>query len=198
MTVKPSNIRTTLANGAVSINKVSRRFSVLAITYLILAAQIEKLDTPTRHYTYRPPRPAGWLYRVYFAGMSLNIYNQIGLVMLIGLAAKNGILIVKFANQLPDTLRKGSAERLRAIVINGITTFFSALPLVLATGVGAKSPTVIAMVIFTAMLLSAFMILFVVSTAYFWLTRNTGSPSELKYKVEALQKAIPYAKGEGT
>ena len=95
-------------------------------------------------------------------------------------------------------MRKASTQRLRPIVMTGFTTVFSALPLVLATGAGAESRTVIGMVIFAGVLLSAFMTLFVVPTAYFWLARNTGSPNELKHKVEALQKAIPYAKGEGT
>ena len=135
--------------------------------------------------------------------MSINIYSQIGLVMLIGLAAKNGILIVEFANQLRDAghefeeaLKRAAALRLRPIVMTGFTTVFSSLPLVLASGPGAESRAVIGMVIFAGVLISAFMTLYVVPTAYAWMARNTGSPERRAQKVAELQDDIPYKKGE--
>jgi multidrug efflux pump len=135
--------------------------------------------------------------------MTLNIYSQIGLVMLIGLAAKNGILIVEFANQLRDAgvefeeaLRKAATQRLRPIVMTGFTTIFSSLPLVLATGAGAESRTVIGMVIFAGVTVSAFLTLYIVPTAYYLLARNTGSPNARAQKIASLEKAIEYKKGD--
>ncbi len=146
---------------------------------------------------------AGAFIGLQLSGMSLNIYSQIGLVMLIGLAAKNGILIVEFANQLrdagkefSDALLMASKQRFRPIVMTGFTTVFSALPLVLATGPGAESRAVIGMVIFAGVLFSVFLTLFVVPTIYYYLARNTSSPQALSQQIEEFEKEIPYRKGE--
>jgi multidrug efflux pump len=175
----------------------------LAITYLILAAQFESFIHPLVIMLTVPLALVGAFIGLYFAGMSMNIYSQIGLVMLIGLAAKNGILIVEFANQLRDAgyefevaLRRAAALRLRPIVMTGFTTVFSALPLVLASGPGSESRAVIGMVIFAGVSISAFMTLFVVPTAYNWLAKNTGSPLELEHKLQKLEEETPYQKGE--
>lgn len=127
----------------------------LAVTYLILAAQFESWVHPLVIMLTVPLALVGAYIGLFFSGMTINIYSQIGLVMLIGLAAKNGILIVEFANQLRDAgmefehaLKRAAAQRLRPIVMTGFTTVFSALPLVLASGPGAESRMVIGMVIF--------------------------------------------------
>ncbi len=175
----------------------------LAVTYLILAAQFESWVHPLVIMLTVPLALVGAYIGLFFSDMTINIYSQIGLVMLIGLAAKNGILIVEFANQLRDAgmefeqaLKRAAAQRLRPIVMTGFTTVFSALPLVLASGPGAESRMVIGMVIFSGVLVSAFMTLYVVPTAYSWLARNTGSPLMRTQEIEKLEKDIPYKKGE--
>ena len=175
----------------------------LAITYLVLAAQFENWIQPLVIMLTVPLALVGAFIGLYFSGMSLNIYSQIGLVMLIGLAAKNGILIVEFANQLRDAgvefeeaLRKAATQRLRPIVMTGFTTIFSSLPLVLATGAGAESRTVIGMVIFAGVTVSAFLTLYIVPTAYYLLAKNTGSPNARAQQIAKLEQTIEYKKGE--
>jgi len=175
----------------------------LAITYLVLAAQFENWIHPLVIMLTVPMALVGAFIGLYFSGMTLNIYSQIGLVMLIGLAAKNGILIVEFANQLRDAgvefeeaLRKAATQRLRPIVMTGFTTIFSSLPLVLATGAGAESRTVIGMVIFAGVTVSVFLTLYIVPTAYYLLARNTGSPNARAKKIEDLEISMPYRKGD--
>ncbi|GAA0855332.1 efflux RND transporter permease subunit [Aliiglaciecola litoralis] len=175
----------------------------LAITFLVLAAQFESWVHPLVIMLTVPLALLGAFIGLYIAGASLNIYSQIGLVMLIGLAAKNGILIVEFTNQLRDAgmefelaLKKAASQRLRPIVMTGFTTVFSALPLVVATGPGSESRAVIGIVIFSGVLLSAFLTLYVVPIAYYWLAKNTGSPEQLTQEIEALDKKHPYKKGE--
>ena len=130
-------------------------------------------------------------------GMSLNIYSQIGIVMLIGLSAKNGILIVEFANQLRDkgimfeeALISAAQQRLRPIVMTTFTTVTSAVPLVFASGPGAESRMVIGVVIFAGVSLASVFTLFIVPGAYYWLCRNTGSPLAIANEIAEKQKAL--------
>lgn len=165
----------------------------LAITYLVLSAQFESFIHPFVILLTVPLALVGAMAGLEFMGMSLNIYSQIGIVMLIGLAAKNGILIVEFANQLRDkgesfefALIHAAQQRLRPIVMTTFTTVTSAIPLVLASGPGAESRMVIGVVIFAGVSLASIFTLFVVPGAYYWLCRNTGSPKAIE---QALEKA---------
>ncbi len=166
----------------------------LLITYLVLSAQFESFIHPFVILLTVPLALVGALTGLELMGMTLNIYSQIGIVMLIGLAAKNGILIVEFANQLrdqgqafEDALITASQQRLRPIVMTTFTTVTSAIPLVLASGPGAESRMVIGVVIFAGVSLASIFTLFVVPGAYYWLCRNTGTPQTIAKQIEKEQ-----------
>ena len=175
----------------------------LAITYLVLAAQFESFIHPFVIILTVPLAIFGATFGLYITGMTINIYSQIGIVMLIGLAAKNGILIVEFANQLrdagmrfEDALARASRLRLRPIVMTAFTTLMSALPLVFASGPGAESRMVIGVVIFSGVLVSAFLTIFLVPALYMGLARNTSSPKVLARELEALEEEYPDRRAE--
>ncbi len=169
----------------------------LLITYLVLAAQFESFVHPFVILLTVPLALVGALTGLELMGMSLNIYSQIGIVMLIGLAAKNGILIVEFANQLRDkgvafeqALLSAAQQRLRPIVMTTFTTVTSAIPLVLAVGPGAESRMVIGVVIFAGVSLASMFTLFIVPGAYYWLCRNTGSPQAIANEIDKLEQQV--------
>lgn len=168
----------------------------LVVTYLVLSAQFESFVHPLVIMLAVPLAALGALMGLKLTGMTLNIYSQIGLVMLIGLAAKNGILIVEFANQLRDkglefkqALIQASTQRLRPIIMTSFSTVMSAVPLMLATGAGAESRSVIGVVIFFGVALSTLLTLYVIPMAYFWIAKNTGSPQAVAKQIEQEQQA---------
>lgn len=165
------------------------------IVFLVLAAQFESYIHPLVIILTVPLAMTGALTGLYLTGNSLNVYTQIGLIMLIGLAAKNGILIVEFANQLRDegmefskALIEAAQIRLRPIVMTGITTIAGSLPLILSSGAGAETRVAIGVVILFGVAAATIFTLFIVPVAYDLLARKTGSPGDVRRELEAQQK----------
>jgi multidrug efflux pump len=157
----------------------------LAFIYLVLAAQFESFRDPFIIMLTVPLSMTGALAALYFTGGTLNVYSQIGLVTLVGLITKHGILIVEFANQLRDkggALREAvvdaSVLRLRPILMTTGAMVLGAIPLALATGAGAESRQQIGWVIVGGLLLGTFFTLFVVPTVYTLLARRERNPIE--------------------
>jgi multidrug efflux pump len=133
---------------------------------------------------------------------TINLFSQIGIVMLVGLAAKNGILIVEFANQLRDAghsihdaIVEAAAVRLRPILMTSIATVMGAVPLVIFGGPGSASRATIGIVIVFGVSFSTLLSLFVVPAFYALVAKYTHSPEALAHELETLEAQTPQAGG---
>ena len=166
----------------------------MVVVFLVLAAQFESFVHPGIIMLSVPLAITGALAALFATGISLNIYSQIGMILLIGLMAKNGILIVEFANQLRDQGRsvreaivEGTVLRFRPILMTAISTVFGALPLVLSTGAGAESRTAIGIVIIGGLALATVLTLFLTPVLYDLLARFTRSSSAVAADLQELE-----------
>jgi multidrug efflux pump len=163
------------------------------IVFLVLAAQFESWIHPLIIMLSVPLAVTGALIALAWSGISLNIYSQIGIIMLLGLMAKNGILIVEFANQLRDkgyevkeAILEGASLRFRPVLMTTISTVFGAVPLVIATGAGAESRAAIGMVILGGLIFATTLTLFIIPVLYNLLARFAKSSNAVEQELERL------------
>ena len=165
----------------------------LVIVYLVLAAQFESFVHPAIIMITVPLALVGAVFGLWLYGASINVFSQIAVVILIGIAAKNGVLIVEFANQLrdrgvefTDAIVGAAVTRLRPVLMTSLCTAFGALPFLFATGAGAEQRLPIGIVVFYGTLVAVFLTVLVVPVVYAWLARRTGSPGVLSRKIDAM------------
>jgi multidrug efflux pump len=165
----------------------------LLVVFLVLAAQFESFVHPLVIMITVPLAVAGGLFGLWVAGMTLNIYSQIGIIMLVGIAAKNGVLIVEFINQMRDSglafadaIVEGSRIRFRPVIMTAFATVMGAVPLMFATGPGAVSRTNLGVVIFAGVTIATIFTLFIVPAYYAIFARRTGSPLAISRRLQAL------------
>ena len=151
----------------------------LVLIYLILAAQFESFKDPFVIMLTVPLAVGGALVFMHFNDQTMNIYSQIGIIMLIGLVAKNGILIVEFANQKQETgmdmmtaIREASIQRLRPILMTSVSTILGLLPLAFATGEGANGRISMGISVVGGMLISTLLTMFIVPAIYTYISTN--------------------------
>ena len=172
----------------------------LLVVFLVLAAQFESFVHPFIILLSTPLAVTGGLLGIWYTGSSLNVFSQIGMILLIGLMAKNGILVVEFANQLRDrgmsvrdAVLEASVVRLRPILMTSIATVLGALPLAMATGAGAESRMALGVVIVWGIAFSTFFTLFAVPALYLLLAPYTKPVGAIAARLAALESRRPKA-----
>lgn len=164
----------------------------LLVAYLVLAAQFESFVNPLVVMLTVPMGIFGGFLGLWTTSQGLNIYSQIGMIMLIGMVTKNGILIVEFANQLRDrglrfeqAILDASVRRLRPILMTAFTTIIGAIPLIVSTGAGYESRVAVGTVIFAGMAFATLVTLLIIPAMYRLLSVKTHSPGFVEAQLMA-------------
>jgi len=154
----------------------------LAIIYLVLAAQFESFRDPFVIMLTVPLALAGALLSLWYFNQTLNVFSQIGIIMLIGLVTKNGILIVEFANQRKaegknkrDAVIEAAESRFRPILMTSLSTILGILPIALALGAGSESRVSMGIAVIGGMMFATILTLFVIPAIYTYLSSKTVS-----------------------
>ncbi|MCL4116953.1 UNVERIFIED_CONTAM: hypothetical protein GTU68_037368 [Idotea baltica] len=151
----------------------------LLLVYLVLAAQFESFVDPFIIMLTVPLAIAGAVFSLWFFDQTMNIFSQIGIIMLVGLVTKNGILIVEFANQLREkgmdvraAALQASSMRMRPIIMTTLATVFGATPIALALGSAGRSRMAMGIVVMGGLLFSLALTLYIIPVMYTYLSRN--------------------------
>lgn len=164
----------------------------LILIYLTLAAQFESFRDPLIIMVTVPLAIAGAIFSLWYFNQSLNIFSQIGQIMLIGLVTKNGILIVEFANQkkaqglnVIEAVKEAARLRLRPILMTSLSTILGTLPIALALGAGAESRSSMGIAVIGGLIFSTLLTLFVIPAIYSYLSEKTKTVSNVTIEQEA-------------
>ncbi len=174
----------------------------LLICFLVLAAQFESFIHPLIILLTVPLALAGGMLGLNVFGGSINVYSLMGCILLIGLAAKNGILIVEFANQLRDrglpvvkAVLEGAATRLRPVLMTSMCTVGGSIPLIVSGGPGSEARRALGVVVLGGVLVSVVLTLYVVPCVYAMLAGRTRPVNAVSRAVQALRKRYPQGEG---
>ena len=182
--VLPEDFRTALAGDSKEFRESSSSLMfafllAIVLIYLILAAQFESFKDPLVIMLTVPLAIAGALIFMSVTGQTMNIYSQIGIIMLIGLVAKNGILIVEFANQKQEAglamrvaIAEASLQRMRPILMTSASTILGLLPLAVATGEGANGRIAMGVAVVGGMVVSTLLTLYIVPAIYSYVSTD--------------------------
>lgn len=200
--ILPEGIELLLQGAAATLDETTNELALtyafaFVIVFLVLTAQFESLTSPVVIMLSVPFALAAAIYALFLSGVSLNIFSQIGLVMLIGLMAKNGVLLVEFADQLRvegrnvrEAVYEAATIRLRPIVMTLFSTVIGALPLVLASGAGAEARASVGWTVFGGLGLAAIFTLFLTPVLYLGIA-GLGRPRAAQ--AEALARELAEA-----
>lgn len=171
----------------------------LVLIYLVLAAQFESFRDPFIIMLTVPLALFGALFALWYFGLTLNIFSQIGMIMLMGLVTKNGILIVEFANQrkaqgrtVIEAIREGAAARFRPVIMTSLSTVLGILPIALALGAGSESRVPMGIAMIGGLVLGTILTLFVVPAMYTYLASR--QPAAVLDLTDEIADVLPASK----
>ncbi|MDX1517389.1 MAG: efflux RND transporter permease subunit, partial [Woeseiaceae bacterium] len=173
-------------------------FVAFAVIFLVLCAQFEGFTSATVVILTVPFGIAAAIFALLMSGVSINVYSQIGLILLIGLMAKNSVLLVEFADQLRDqgydlrrAIESGANVRLRPITMTMVSTVLGGLPLILGSGAGAEARASIGWVVFGGLGLAAVFTLYLTPAIYLLLARFSAARA---HEAERLRSELEAAR----